>query len=88
MTDKVHIIAGNHIQFQQFRTDLCRSMITEGIPFNYSDIKYLGRPESLRGLTDIWGYRVGTWHKRNDIEELKLMLIYQQSSIDNFIEVM
>jgi hypothetical protein len=87
MSDKIFVLAGNYDQFKMFRSTLMKTMIEEYIePCRSSDIVYVRR-ESLLGHRNMWGYKVGTWYCREDIEEICHLLLSRQSSIEEFIEV-
>lgn len=86
MSDKIFVLAGNYDQFKMFRSTLMNTMIEENIPCRLNDIVYVNR-ESLLGCSNMWGYKVGTWYCREDIEEICLLLLTRQSSIEEFIEV-
>jgi hypothetical protein len=83
----IYIIAGTYDEYCRFRDELCEVMRNEGISFNYLNIRYVHHPEQLNGLSDIWGYKVGTWRERKDISKLEEMLLVRRSNLDEFIEV-
>jgi hypothetical protein len=86
MSNKIFVIAGNYDQFNTFRKTLIRTMVEEDIPLHYQDIIYVEK-DRMYGYNDVWGYKVGTWNQRSDIEEICNMLLTRFSSIDEFIEV-
>ncbi len=86
MNEKIFVLAGNYDQFYVFRIQLCKTMVDEGIPFRGSNIIYVDITK-LYGYTDMWGYKVGTWRDRKDLDDICTMLLTRRSSIDNFIEV-
>lgn len=83
---KVFVIAGNYDQYRRFRKNLVDTMMQEEIPVRYQDIVYVD-PNNIRGYNDIWGYKVGTWHLRTDLQELETLLLVCRSSLNEFIEV-
>jgi len=85
---KIYILAGTYEQFKTFRHQLAELMIESGVGCTTGDFVYLDSCEKLLGCYKPWGYKVGTWSERNDIEELNLMLLARQSSLDEFIEVL
>ncbi len=89
MSDKIFVLAGTFDQFRLFRKQLTDVMIEEDIGFRYSSFVYINGPESLLGYSrdSIWGYAVGTWDKRSDINEIKLALMINGTSAEEFIEV-
>ena len=70
-----------------FRNQLVDVMVTEGLTINYQNIVYVGGVSELRGYSDLWGYRVGTWYQRADLDDIKTMLHLGGSSLEDFIEV-
>ena len=84
--NKIFIIAGNYEQYGWFFHQLKWSMEDNGIPYKHNDFVYLDNPDKIRGIRDPWGYKVGTWNERKDIEQISIMLLTAGSSIDNFIE--
>lgn len=87
--DTIYILAGEHRQYMRFRRQLIDTLTLEGLAVRYNDIHYVDNVDQLKGLErgSLWGYRVGTWADRPDLEELKLVLATNGSSIENFIEV-
>ena len=86
MNEKIFVIAGNYDQFKSFRKTLISTMIEEDIDVRQTDIVYVDK-DKLYGYDDIWGYKVGTWQQRKDIDDICMMLMTRRSSIDSFIEV-
>jgi hypothetical protein len=86
MNERIFVIAGNYDQFKSFRRTLISTMIKEDINVRQTNIIYFEK-QLVYGYDDIWGYRVGTWHKRDDLDEIRMILMSRRSSIDNFIEV-
>ena len=85
--NKIFILAGTYEQFRWFVRKLENDMFAEGIPFRHNDFVYV-TPDSVRGCRDIWGYKVGTWRKREDLYKLYDSIASTFSSIQNdFIEV-
>jgi|688.fasta_scaffold2884199_2 hypothetical protein len=85
--NKIFILAGTYEQFRWFVHKLENDMFAEGIPFRHNDFVYV-TPDSVRGCRDIWGYKVGTWRKREDLYKLYDSIASTFSSIQNdFIEV-
>ena len=85
--NKIFILAGTYEQFRWFVRKLENDMFAEGIPFRHNDFVYV-TPDSVRGCRDIWGYKVGTWQKREDLYKLYASIASTFSSIQNdFIEV-
>lgn len=86
--DKIFVLAGTFEQFRTFRNQLVESMANEHIWFRINDIVYIGGPDTLRGMRNPWGYKVGTWNERADVWQISSMLLAAGSSINNdFIEV-
>lgn len=86
MNEKIFVLAGNYKEYYVFRSQLCKTMADEGIPFRGSNIIFFDK-HLVYGCDDIWGYKVGTWHERDDLDEICMILMSRRSSIDNFIEV-
>jgi len=86
MNERIFVIAGNFNQFRLFRRTLINTMIEQGNDVRVTDIIYVGE-HNMYGCDDMWGYKVGTWQERKDIDNICLMLMSRRSSIDNFIEV-
>lgn len=86
--NKIFVIAGTYDQFKLFANQLAASMNEEGIRVNRLDLVYVSDVNQLRGCHDVWGYRVGTYADRKDINEISRQLAISGSCIlDNFIEV-
>jgi hypothetical protein len=86
MNNKIFILAGTYDQFKSFVRKLERDMFAEGIPFRHRDFIYL-TPNCIRGYSDIWGYKVGTWRDREDINDVYNALAYTFSYLEtDFIE--
>ena len=66
--NKIYVVAGTFEQYHLFRRQLSNTMAEEGIPFRHTDIVYVNSLDTLRGHRDVWGYKVGTWNTRKDIE--------------------
>jgi hypothetical protein len=86
MNEKIFVIAGNYDQFKSFRRTLISTMIEQDIDVRQTNIVYVDK-HNLYGYDDIWGYKVGTWQQRKDLDDICMMLSTRRSSIDNFIEV-
>ena len=86
--EKIFVLAGNYEQFQMFRAQLIKAMAAEHTWFRISNIIYINGPDTLRGIQNPWGYKVGTWSERNDIWDITTIVLSRGSSIKNdFIEV-
>jgi hypothetical protein len=84
--NKIFILAGTYEQFKMFVHKLENEMFAEGIPFRHQDFIYLTL-DSIRGQRNIWGYKVGTWQKRDDLHKLYANIASTFSSVENdFIE--
>lgn len=83
----IHIIAGTYDQFRIFRANLYNHMAQEGMNPRYTDIVYLSGPESLKGFNNPWGYRVGSWYHRDNLELIEQLLLQAGSNINEFIEI-
>jgi long-subunit fatty acid transport protein len=87
--NKIYIIAGTYEQFKTLHRQLAELMAESGMSFVMSDFVYLDRIEKLMGCYKPWGYKVGTWSERNDIDDISHFLLTRHSSItEDFIEVM
>lgn len=85
---KIFVVAGQFDQFRIFRNQLIEAMVEGGIDARYQDIVYVNNPIMLRGYHNPWGYKVGTWFDREDINEIDIMLLVAGSSLqEDFIEV-
>lgn len=88
MLNKIFVLAGNYDQFKQFRPQLIQALKEEHHSFRISDIIYIGGPDTLRGVRDPWGYKVGTWAYRDDIKYIIEQLMIAGSNYrEDFIEV-
>lgn len=86
---KIYIIAGTYDQFKSLSRQLAKLMADSGMSVTMSDFVYLERIEKLLGCYKPWGYKVGTWSERNDIDDISQFLLTRHSSItEDFIEVM
>lgn len=83
----IFVIAGTNEQFNMFRQQLVYTMSVEDIPVKYHDIVYVSSPDRLRGHREPWGYIVGTWYNRRDINEIEMMIKTAGSTLDDFIGV-
>lgn len=64
-------------------------MIEQGMSFSVADFVYIDGPHRLMGCYKPWGYKVGTWADRNDIDDIAQLLLTRHSSItEDFTEVM
>ena len=86
LPEKVFIVAGNHGQYRQFAQFLRTQLYAEGIHVGPTDLVYVSSADVLRGFRDVWGYKVGTWKDRQDINQLTEIL-RTTGCLDNFIEV-
>ena len=86
MNEPIFVIAGSFDQFRSFRKTLINTMIEQGNVVRVNNIIYV-EEHNMYGYDDMWGYKVGTWQERKDIDNICLMLMSRRSSIDNFIEV-
>jgi hypothetical protein len=87
--NKIYIIAGTYGQFKTLCRQLAELMTESGISFAMSDFVYLDSIEKLMGCYKPWGYKVGTWSERNNIDDISKFLLTRHSSItEDFIEVM
>lgn len=85
MKEKIFVIAGNYDQFKNFRNKLIAAMVTEDIPCTHNDIVYVDK-KNLFGYSNMWGYKVGTWRSRQDIDDIRFLLLTRRSSLDEFID--
>lgn len=86
--NKILVVAGNYDQFKTFLTRIAESVKAESIPFVRTDWIYVDHVDKLRGFRDVWGYKVGTWRERKDIDQIATMVLMCGSSFENdFIEV-
>lgn len=86
---KIFVVAGRFDQFRIFRHQLFEAMCEEGIEFRYQDLVYVSSSMVIRGYHDPWGYKVGTWFDRDDINEIDMILLVAGSSLqEDFIEVL
>ena len=87
--NKIYIIAGTYEQFKIFSRQLAELITESGMSFTMSDFVYLDSREKLLGCYKPWGYKVGTWSERDDIDHISELLLTRHSSItEDFIEVM
>ena len=87
--NKIYIIAGTYEQFKILSRKLAELMTESGMSFTMSDFVYLDSMEKLLGCYKPWGYKVGTWSERDDIDDISKLLLTRNSSItEDFIEVM
>lgn len=83
---KIFVLAGTYGQFKSFVRKLERDMFAEGITFRRQDFIYM-TPDSIRGHRNIWGYKVGTWRDREDINDVYNALACTFSYLEtDFIE--
>lgn len=82
LPEPIYIIAGDHLQFQFFKNDLLYCLKREGIVVSSKKIIEVQDKDILRGIKNPWGYLVGTWVERKDLNEIKSMITFS-----DFIEV-
>lgn len=66
--NNIYIIAGTYEQFKMFISQLAEAMIAEGLTVRRSDFIYVDGPDRLRGIISPWGYKVGNWYNRKDLD--------------------
>lgn len=88
MLDKIFVLAGNYDQFKQFRQQLIEALKEEHHSFKISDVIYIAGADTLRGMREVWGYKVGTWAYRRDIKDIiEQLMIVGSNYREDFIEV-
>jgi hypothetical protein len=87
--NKIYIIAGTCDEFKIFSRQLAELMTESGISFTMCDFVYVDSIENLLGCRyKPRAYKVGTWRKRNDIDDICQVLLSVHASItEDFIEV-
>ncbi len=86
--NKILVVAGNYDQFKTFLTRIAESIKGENIPFVRTDWIYVDHVNKILGLRDVWGYKVGTWRERKDLNDIATVVMTSGSSFENdFIEV-
>jgi hypothetical protein len=86
--DKIFVLAGNYEQFFAFRRQLAEALQEEHHSFRISDIIYIASADTLRGMREVWGYKVGTWAYRRDIKDIiEQLMIVGSNYREDFIEV-
>lgn len=72
---KYHVIAGNVFEFDRFIKKKSAEMWNEGnTSVSLSDFVYVSSVETLKGLSEIQGFYVGTWKNRSDVMEIQLQV--------------
>lgn len=88
---KYHVIAGNVFEFDRFIKKKSAEMWNEGnTSISMSDFVYVSSVETLRGLSKIQGFYVGTWKNRSDVMEIQeqVHVIKEKMKIDEELEKM
>lgn len=65
MNDKIHIVAGNYEEFKRY---VSKKSIDS------ARYVYVSSPHTILGLTDIKGFYIGTYARRDDIEKIKYLI--------------
>ena len=72
---KYHVIAGNVFEFDRFIKKKSAEMWNEGnTSISLSDFVYVSSVDTLKGLSEIQGFYVGTWKNRSDVMEIQLQV--------------
>lgn len=69
MSEIIYIVAGNVHQFNDYVNKKTQEAIRNCTP--YKKYVYVSHPDTLRGLSSIKGFFIGTWRDRNDIDEIR-----------------
>lgn len=86
--NKIFVVAGTFDEFRRFRLWLMREMESNGESLDLQKVVNIVDTATLRGYNNVWGYKVGTWRNRKDIQEIELFLKTRCSSLEeDFIEV-
>lgn len=67
---KFFVIAGNHDQYVDWKKRNFPEMLLNGQIENLSDIIYVSSTDQLRGYNKPKGMFIGTWYRREDIENI------------------
>jgi hypothetical protein len=65
MYGKIYIVAGNYAEF--------KSYVSKKEPHTVEYV-YVSSPYTILGLTDIKGFYIGTYNRRDDIEKIKNLI--------------
>lgn len=65
-----YVVAGS---FEEYRKHILK------MDYNASEYRYVTSPDSMRGLTKIEGFYIGTYEQRSDIEQIKQNIAYIKS---------
>lgn len=96
MTDRVYIVAGNYEEFRQYKNNKFKEYesywlkkthpsVTPAENFtNYVFVQHIGQ---LRGLDEIKGFYIGTYDKRDDIDEIKQEISFIKTRQASFYRV-
>lgn len=85
---KVFVIAGNYSQFKAFCAKYFPIMDMNSTEFRNYDIVYVANRTTMLGIESPWGYKVGTWADREDIDDISNCIMSRRSTLDgDFIEV-
>lgn len=72
---KYYVIAGNVFEFDRFIKKKSAEMWNEGnTSVSLSDFVYVSSVDTLKGLSEIQGFYVGTWKNRSDVMEIQLQV--------------
>lgn len=67
---KFFVIAGNHDQFSEWRRRNGTELLLNRQIENLSDIVYVSSTDQLKGYNNPKGMFIGTWYRREDIENI------------------
>ena len=74
MIDYCYIVSGNRREFERYcakKFDECVSVEPRRRPPNYV---YVDSADRLRGLSEVHGFKIGTYKQRPDINEIERMI--------------
>lgn len=81
---KYYVIAGNKFEADSFAKKKTLEMWNNGkTSISLSDFVYVSSVDTLRGLSEIQGFYVGTWKNRKDIEEIQLQVKIIKQKMDD-----
>lgn len=86
---KYYVIAGSVFEFDRFTKKKSAEMWNEGnTSVSLSDFLYVSSVNTLRGLSEIQGFYVGTWKNRSDISEIQsqIHIIKEKMKHDDMIK--
>lgn len=89
MNEKFYVIAGNRVEFENFRINKCTELSKEGKTVSYSNFVFVADPIQLRGVSSPHGWFIGSWRTRDNIRQIiqALCVCYHSGLPDTVLDI-